>query len=502
MTLIFDNQTPFEAIQFETLDQFDAGFHVFVAKVSYTIDRVEGGEGSLLTEMETPAPLAVEDEYWGQMHLSGVRHESDLAPYKPRCDILVNATAHAPGGKPTRRFDVRLRVRNSATPAALPEAPRGLNPLQDPSDKEVDHWQRAVAYARSHPIPGATLIDKTLTINGERLFRKKARLFRLFWWTLKWASLGLIRRNPWKLSAAKKLTELPLRYESAFGGQCRINADDKGAQKIPVKLRLSPEQLAQHPDENPPMVHTLCELNPLGQGFTEAWYLKATKQKRIPAPQIESPAAPINAKLFWHVLNGKLKKVKPQQLASFVPAGMGAIGRAWLPRRALIGEIEIKAQWAEDEVPNLPPEFDHGYWNAAPRDQQCAHLNGNEHFSLTNLCAADHPAATLDARRQTQLHFQLPGTLLYLALGDEDGRIGAKRLSIDTVIIDPEAGRVDVTWRAVISTLAQLGDAQLRSANNEEERQRLSALLDWQRKAPEEQTQAEPSTEALVEVSA
>ena len=321
------------------------------------------------------------------------------------------------------------------------------------------NWQHAVNYAQSHPIPGAILLDKTLSISGERFFRQKAWPFRLFWWALKWASLWIIRRNPWKLTAAKKLTALPLRYESAFGGQCRINAEDKAAKRVPKKLQLTPEQQTQHPEQPAPIAHTLCTLNPLGLGYAEPWYLKATQQKRVAAPQIESRSAAIDAKLFWRALHGKLKKIKPYQLAAFTPAGMGIIGRAWQSRLPLAGTYD--QAWLDERHPNLPADFDFGYWNAAPHDQQITpYLDGDESITLTNLCAPGSPGATQDKAGNTQLTLTLPGHLPFVLVRFEDGRLGELAAKLDTLIVDtlPDPDNpnkrpcVVCVWRATVAT--------------------------------------------------
>ena len=500
MTLVFDNRTPFEALRFETLDQFDQGFHVFVAKVSSALGApTAGSDEAVLTEMETPAPLLAEDDYWGELNVSSVRSESDLAPYKPRCDVIVNATAHAPGGKPARQFDVRLRVQCPDTPRPLPEPPRPLNPFMPVSDIALSQWKREVERLQANPEPGAMLVDKTLTVTGPRQFKKKVWPVRFLQWAIKWSTLTLIRPNPWKLTAPQKLAALPLRYEYAYGGQNRIDAGDKRAKRVPQKHRLDAEQRAAHPDRDAPAAqqaaaHEVYECNPIGLGYAQPWWITTAKVRAIPAPQIVYAGHLPAAKLFWQALCGKLKPGKSKHAKPFEPAGMGCIGRAWLPRRALIGTIDTKARWNDDEVPNLPAEFDFGYWNAAPRDQQCPHLKGDERFTLDNLCAADHPAARRNDQGDTQLRFTLPGAVLYLALGDAQGRIAAKPLVIDTVSIDPEASRIDVTWRAVVSTEAQLAHAELRVARTEEERQRLAAMLDWQRTAP---PQPEPSAPAV-----
>jgi hypothetical protein len=200
--------------------------------------------------------------------------------------------------------------------------------------------------------------------------------------------------------------------------------------------------------------------------------MKAKSPQQTPAPQIESPAAPITADLFWNVLRGKTKPDDP----ALQPQGFGFVGRGWLPRRELIGPVEEKAEWREDEMPQLPKTFDFGYWNGAPRDQQTPHLAGNEIVELTNLCAPDHPAAGHDKNGNTILRFRLPGDRLYLVLGDVAGRIGAKFMQPDTIIIDPEKSRVDVTWRGVVSARAKLAEIELR-VNRANERETLDDLL-------------------------
>ena len=426
----FKNHTAFPALSFDGLDQHDILFHTVVMRLTFHWQ----DDGSLALAPEQ-TPLATADAYYGALKRSGVREESDLAPYKQYTDVIVNAHAYAPGGKPTRHFDVRLRVRNSNTPTPLPEPPRGLNPLQAPSDKDVANWQRAAGYTLSRPIPGAIQLDKTLTISGERYFRKKAWPFRLFWWALKWASLGLIRRNPWKLTTPKKLTELPLRYEYAFGGECRVHADDKTAKRVPKKQKLTLAQQTQHPEQPAPIAHAVCELNPIGAGYSAAWYLKATKLKRIAAPQIEAASTPITAQLFWRALNGKLKHAKPQQQAAFTPAGLGILPGTWQPRLPLAGTYD--QAWLTERHPYLPQDYNIAYWNTAPSDQQVKpHLEGDASITLTNLCPLTTPGATQDNAGNTQLTLTLPGLLPCVLVRFEDGRIDELAAKLDTLIID------------------------------------------------------------------
>lgn len=56
------------------------------------------------------ADLVMADEFTGEPAYSAVRYESDFAPIKPRCDVLLNGSAHAPGGEPAKQVRVGLKV--------------------------------------------------------------------------------------------------------------------------------------------------------------------------------------------------------------------------------------------------------------------------------------------------------------------------------------------------------------------------------------------------------
>lgn len=79
---------------------------VVVVKGTFVIPET-GGEVRLA---EQQAPLVMADEFTGEPGLSAMRYESDFAPFKPRCDVIVNGSAYAPGGRPARRVPVSLRV--------------------------------------------------------------------------------------------------------------------------------------------------------------------------------------------------------------------------------------------------------------------------------------------------------------------------------------------------------------------------------------------------------
>jgi hypothetical protein len=57
-----------------------------------------------------PTPLAAADEFVGEPGESAMRYGGDFARFKPRCDVLFNAQAHAPNGKEVRELAVAFKV--------------------------------------------------------------------------------------------------------------------------------------------------------------------------------------------------------------------------------------------------------------------------------------------------------------------------------------------------------------------------------------------------------
>ena len=400
--LVFDNRTAHAASQFDMLDQFGEAFHMVVARMAYTLGPCGADGLATLHPFSRPAPLLTEDRHLNGDTEAGTVQESDFAPYKPHCDVIVNGAAHAPLGLAMEKFAVNLRL--------------------------------AAA--------GKAVIDKTLTVCGERVFRKKAVLKRLAQGCVRAATLGLLRPNPWRLSAPEKFVQLPLHYAFAAGGQCRLDTRD-GKQ------------------------HESCDTNPLGRGFARHWYLDAQQLATVPAPRIYYPKQPCTAEQFWQGAAGK--DLPP-------PAGLAPIGRGWLPRRTLAGSIREKEQWDQDEVPMLPEDFDFAYWNCAPADQQCAHLAGLEQFTLTNLCRHDHPSARADRVGNTVLRFTLPQQVLFLLLADAHDQLLVLRLKIDTVLIDTDAGTVELVWRALVPADAGQVAARLMHVSEPEQIARVALL--------------------------
>ena len=79
-----------------------------VAVVKGTFDLSAGeGEPQLAEEQ---SPIVEADTFTGDPGASSTIYESDLVPFKPRCDVLLHGSAYAPGGKPAKRVRVALNI--------------------------------------------------------------------------------------------------------------------------------------------------------------------------------------------------------------------------------------------------------------------------------------------------------------------------------------------------------------------------------------------------------
>lgn len=84
------------------------GRELLVVVVKGTFRLPRGGEASELAEEQVDHVTA--DQFTGEPGFSAPRYESDFAPTKPRCDLLLNGSAYAPGGEPAERVPVGVRV--------------------------------------------------------------------------------------------------------------------------------------------------------------------------------------------------------------------------------------------------------------------------------------------------------------------------------------------------------------------------------------------------------
>ena len=401
----FINYTPFPGICHQTAVPGGGGADVVVLRQTFELR-----EGQLELA-ETQTPIATTDRHYGAIGQSSLIEESDLAPYKPQCDVIIAARAYAPGYRPAPRFHAAVQI--FAKPSTQPP------------------WDRA---------PPRELLSRRLLISGPRYFE---------------------RERSWALSEPVPIDSLPVRYEYAWGGECRINANDSAAQRVPEAARLTPAEQAGHPDQdNPPIAHTCSEHNPLGRGYVEPWFMDAKQPDRVAAPQIEWADAPLNVDAWTQQLSGTRLNLPP--------AGFGVVGRMWQPRRQLAGTYDDR--WLREMSPNLPDDFDFSYWNGANPALQTPHLKGNEILVLTNLTAPEIPADH-DAQGNRQLCIELPGHLP-MGWGYTEDALTFAPLYLDTLRIEMPPDKpltVILAWRASIPKTQGITRFEVRFVEREEQ---------------------------------
>lgn len=79
---------------------------VIAIKATYVIP--EADKEAVLAEKQVP--LTEADEFVGEPGLSAPLYETDYAHRKPFCDVLLNGSAYAPGGRPVEKVTVGLQV--------------------------------------------------------------------------------------------------------------------------------------------------------------------------------------------------------------------------------------------------------------------------------------------------------------------------------------------------------------------------------------------------------
>ena len=186
-------------------------------------------------------PIAFGDTLYDEKEGGGIRYETDLIPFKPRTDVVLDAAAHAPEGQPARSVPVAVTV----------------GPVQ-----------------------------KRLTVFGKRL----------------WNHAGVLRRRRYVITEAQPFLTQPIRYSNAFGGldeatgeYCDYNLGGKGFYSVKTKANLAgkplpmiedPRHLIKSPADRPPTAglgfyHRACIPRARYAGtFDKAW--RAERSPRMP----------------------------------------------------------------------------------------------------------------------------------------------------------------------------------------------------------------------------
>jgi hypothetical protein len=188
------------------------------------------------------------------------------------------------------------------------------------------------------------------------------------------------------ITKPEPFTKIPLVYERAFGGR-----HDDGRGHVLVEER-----------------------NPVGVGF---------RGKRS---EPESVACKVP----------NLEDVN-QPLKSFgdrpPPAGFGFVAPAWPSRLRFAGTYD--AAWQKDRAPFLPKDFDKRFLNAAAADLVFDRfLEGGEPLSLMGASPAGPIQSSIPKARP-------------LVRANLDGRWVTLPTQLETVIVEPDDGRLCISWR-------------------------------------------------------
>lgn len=99
------NHTPFEVEALPTKGPEDQTVLTIIVKGTFEMQPDEPA----LVALEQ-IPVAYGNEFYDEADGGSVKFEADIAPFKPRADIVLVGRAYAPGGHPVTALDVTLRV--------------------------------------------------------------------------------------------------------------------------------------------------------------------------------------------------------------------------------------------------------------------------------------------------------------------------------------------------------------------------------------------------------
>jgi hypothetical protein len=331
--------------------------------------------------------LVAQDEYRGALNSSSVVGESDFAPYKPLCDVvLVNAQACAPRNEPTERWAVGFRF--------------------------------------------GEVITKVLNVTGPRHYEKSLSIAGAF-----------------QLTKPRPAMRVPICYELAYGGPNLVAAYAKsdqpgtepGERALPAFYAPNPIGVGRWGGRDTrqwieAQREILLKDQPKPKeprGGNASLTQNFDGQARYRGPQIEPQD---------QAFSGSDK--------DFPVAGYGPVSRWWQPRQQLAGTHDAK--WKSGQWPKSPKDHDYRYWNFAPEDQQIAYPQGGEQITLANLTPAIPPSEGAEPENSQLVHFALPEQPLKVLVRMKAGPLLLMPMHIDTIVIDFADSSMSVVRRALI----------------------------------------------------
>ena len=390
------NHTPWPAQNFLHVDPAGDVFHVMVSRTTYSLRGMEADSAGLMQPRLLPpgeqVSLVAQDGYRGELNSSSVIEESDFAPYKPLCDVvLVNAQACAPRNAPAERWAVGFRFGDA--------------------------------------------ISKVLNVTGPRHFEQ-----------------SLSSAGAFKLTKPELATRVPICYELAYGGPNLVAAYAQSDQQAAGTQPVEPGQpkLPAFYAPNP------IGAGRWGGKDTRQWIetQRETLLNAQRKSKEADDANDILTQNFDAQARYRGPQIEPRDQAfgggdkDFPVAGFGPVSRWWQPRQQLAGTHD--AQWKAVQWPKSPKDHDYRYWNFAPEDQQIAYPDGGEQITLANLTPAIPPSKGAEPGNSQLVHFALPKQPLKVLVRMQAGPLLLVPMHIDTIVIDFADGSLSVVRRALI----------------------------------------------------
>ena len=159
------------------------------------------------------------------------------------------------------------------------------------------------------------------------------------------------------------------------------------------------------------------ERNPVGCGF--AGERSASEMRQQPVPNLEDPSAPLQ---------------KVGQLST--PCCFAPVSASWLPRRNFAGTYD--ENWQRTRAPYLPNDFDPRFLQSAPPE-----------FAFDRYLQGGEPVEIHGASADGPLSFTVPNSPLQVEVA-VDGSTQRPTANLETLLIEPDANRLCMSWRATL----------------------------------------------------
>jgi hypothetical protein len=360
--------------------------------------------------MEMPFPADALESGTPQPRQHPLRRESDLAPHKPKVDVIVNATAYAPGGRAARSFHAGVKIFQSN-----------------------DDGSR-----------GAAVLSSFVVATGPRHWRYRSIVGRAARRLISMtATLGLWKPSPWRLDRPAPVKSVPVRYDMAYGGVALFHDDRDSPTATPPQVTCP---------ENPvgrgfvPNILDICEHTGCDKRTARRWFRRWATKRSVQAPQLQWPSQPL-----------------PSHPGTAYPlVGWGTVPKHWVPRLDHAGTFDDR--WEHERHPLLPEDFNPLYWNGAHPAMQLDRLDTNAHIELHGLTPSIGSAPSV-------MGINLPGHDFAIEFQDAYQLEPATLdLTLDTVLIDLASNRLTLLYRTRLEALDDCGYIQLNPKEPSDER--------------------------------